>query len=338
MARAHAHILTAIWSDPEWVALSQNAQHTYLLLLSQPKLNMVGLLDVLPSRWARLAADSTPDSIGAALDELEASRFIVVDHNTDELIIRSLVRHDTAAKPSKVANPRVLTGLWRAWESIESRQLRAAVLNEIPASVWDSDKVNPPAEARNTRSGQKLPPEPSSRTDTQNFPQDPLPTSHDYAVADSKQPGNSRPRDPSAAAAVDNSAEDVFKQALDLLVAQELDRNPTRGPSPERHAAGIRRGKRRDHLATARTHLDQHPDTTPEQLAEVLEPASAQVVSLDGHRRANSSPYDETLAAQMARAEANTRQLKAERVDIETTGLGPQAARQALRSLPARPS
>lgn len=74
MARNHAHLLTSIWANPDWVALSQSAQHTFLLLLSQPKLTRVGLLDVLPSRWSRLAADLTPDSIEGSLDDPTRSK------------------------------------------------------------------------------------------------------------------------------------------------------------------------------------------------------------------------------------------------------------------------
>lgn len=320
MARAHAHILTAIWSDPDWIALSQNAQHTYLLLLSQSKLNMVGLLDCLPSRWARLAADCDLASVEAALDELEASRFVLVDHDTDELLVRSLVRHDTASRSDKVANPRVLKALWSAWDAIESRQLRAAVLYEIPAGVWDSPKVQPPAEAKSSR--QNVPPERSAepeeppedsqvtlevsaRTSRQNVPHDPVPMTHDPdAVADNKQPVNSRGTVDAEAASVDKSP-DVLDEALEVLTDRELARNPTRNGNVERHAAAVTRAKRKDHQAAAAQLIRRKPAITATELADLLEPPVPALRRAAGNGTA--SAYDSQQAAQRATAERHLR-------------------------------
>lgn len=268
MARSHAHLLSAIWSDPDWVALSQGAQRTYVLLLSQPKLTMVGLLDYLPSRWARLAADSTLASVEGDIAELEASRFVLADHATDEVLIRSLVRHEVNA--SKVANPKWLAGLWSAWAAIQSRQLRAGAVENLPTSVWDSPKVKPPAEATELRqtpwSRQKHQTEPSRGTFQQNVPQSPVTTD---AVADFKQPVYSQGDDPQAAAAVDNSS--VFEQALVLLTEREMLRNPSH-TNPKRHYEATLRGKRRDHVARGHELLRMDPDASPDQLADALEP------------------------------------------------------------------
>jgi len=263
--RTHAHLLTAIWSNPDWVALSQGAQRTYVLLLSQQKLTMVGLLDYLPSRWARLAADTTLASVEGHIDELEASRFVLVDPGSDELLIRTFVRHEVS--PSKVANPRWLAGLWGAWEGIASRQLRADAITEIPASVWDSPKVEPPAEAlQMRRSAQKLLLETSARTNGQNVPHEPLTT-----PVETKQLVPLHDAGASRAAAVDNS---VFDQALNLLTDREIERNPSH-TSPGRHRAATLNGKRRDHAPRAHQLLHEHPGLTPSALADLLEPTPA---------------------------------------------------------------
>ena len=290
MARQHAAILTTIWSDPDWRALSQGAQRLYLLLLSQPKLSMVGLLECLPSRWARLAADTTVADIEAALDELEASRFVLVDRDTEEVLIRTFVRHECTA--SKVANPRWLTGVWRAWEGIESRQLREAALAEIPPAVWTSNKVVPPAEAQNSRSAQKLLAETSGRNFQQNVPHEPRTTNQD---PQQQQPGDSRAAGPlpAAAAAVghqpglDQQRLEVFQQAIELLTDRELLRNPSRH-NPKRHRDAVRKGKSRDHATRAHAWLREHPDGTAEQLADHLEPPDPALAATPaGHRPAN---------------------------------------------------
>lgn len=389
MARAHAHIITAIWSDPDWTALDANAQRTYLLLLSQPKLSLVGLLDMLPSRWARLAGDTTPGTIRQALDDLEHAGFVLVDHNTDELVIRTFVRHE--ATPAKVANPRWLAGLWSAWSSVESRMLRDAIAAEIPDAVWESDKTRPPTEAQTTRSAQKLPTERSGRTFRQDVPQDvdgldDTPqdaTPVDNSTPDGDDPPPDEPQTPrsgqklpaetsterppvsSIQSPVTNplSSSDYSHNAPDPPDDDDPDQQqPDTSPDPDARvdaaleilanrdlearktavgdvgdewswistAIKRRRARHGPGLATAAA---SNPGATPTELADLIEPPA-------GHDPPSSrngttpSPHDETLSAQMARAEANTRQLKAERVDVETTGHGPAAARQALRTPP----
>jgi hypothetical protein len=312
VARAHGRILSTVWSDPDWVALSQGAQHLYMLLLSQSKLTLVGLLDYLPSRWARLAVDTSLTTVEANVAELEASRFVVVDRNTDELLIRTLVRHDITSLANGRANQKLVLGLWRAWQGIESRHLRCLAAHEIPDSLWDNTKCPPPPEALQMRRSAQIEPPTDPRIEPLSSLHSPLSTD---AVADSQQPGNSRaPGQP--AAAVDKSPADVFDQALDLLVAAELARNPTRGPSPRRHEEGVRRGKRRDHLAAARQHLAAHPDATPADLAALLEPP----VPARGVRAA--SPLDGQQAAARARADRHLRAVAGEACqDCADTGI-----------------
>lgn len=286
MARSHAHLLSAIWSDPDWIALTAGAQRTYMLLLSQPKLTMIGLLDHLPSRWARLAADTTLASVEGDIAELEASRFVLVDPSTDEVLIRSLVRHEV--NPSKTANPKWLAGLWSSWASIESRQLRAGAVENLPTSVWDSTKVAPPAEATRLRqtpwSRQKHLPETSTGTFQQNVPQSPVTTD---AVADLKQPVYSRGEGDEAAAAVDNS---TFEAALVLLTQREILRNPSH-TNPQRHYDATLRGKRRDHVARAHELLRADPHASPEQLADALEPTGEDTPPRPAVHVAEPSPW-----------------------------------------------
>jgi hypothetical protein len=263
VARQHAHLLTSIWADPEFIGATSGAQRAYMLLLSQPKLTTIGLLVYLPSRWARLAPDTTLASVEGDIDELEASRFVVVDRDTDELLIRTLVRHESTA--SKVANPRWLTGLWNAWSSIESRLLRAEAVENVPASVWDSTKVQPPAEAvQMRRSAQKLLPETSARTNGQNVPQLPVTSSFE-----TKQLLSLQGDEPRSAAAVEKS---ILDQAIDQLTDRELQRNPTRNGNPERHRAAVIAGKRRDHASKAHHWLALNPELDARALADLLEP------------------------------------------------------------------
>lgn len=281
MARSHAKILCTIW-DPgsDFIALTRSAQGMYQLLLSQKKLTLVGLLTYTPSRWARLAADTTLASVEGDIDELQAGRFVVVDRDTDELLIRTLVKNDVAN--GRLDNVNLLRGMWNAWTGIESRQLRQVAVDNIPASVWDSLKTRPPAQAldlrdqpshipRSVQSGRAVPTsrwdEPLGQVVPTSLRPSPFALPGESFSAAAETLGSES--ETAAAAAVDNS---TFEQAIELLTARELLRNPSH-THPDRHREATRRGKRRDHVARANELLRLDPYVTPDQLAEALEPA-----------------------------------------------------------------
>ena len=68
MARDHARLFIRIWSDDEFVAMTENAQHKYMLLMSQAGANWAGVLDLRSKRWGRLASDTTAASLDNALE------------------------------------------------------------------------------------------------------------------------------------------------------------------------------------------------------------------------------------------------------------------------------
>ena len=101
MARDHAEILLDIWDDPDWLALSGGAKLTYLMLLSQRRLEYSGVLYLNPARWASLLSpDATEVDVLKILAELESACFVVIDRSTNELCVRSFFRRDVA-KPGK---------------------------------------------------------------------------------------------------------------------------------------------------------------------------------------------------------------------------------------------
>lgn len=56
MARDHARIYTSIWDDPDFLALGESEQLTYLKLVSSPDVTWCGVLPLLPQRPGRLAS------------------------------------------------------------------------------------------------------------------------------------------------------------------------------------------------------------------------------------------------------------------------------------------
>ncbi|RNL66270.1 hypothetical protein EFK50_01185 [Nocardioides marmoriginsengisoli] len=126
MARDHARILTAIWRDEDFRALPASAQHAYLTVVSQEELSYAGRLDFRPGRLAALAKDSTATKIDAAIKVLERNRFVVVDRGTEELLVRTYVRHDGLLDRRNMGK-----AMGRAMVKIVSTSLRSAIHTEL---------------------------------------------------------------------------------------------------------------------------------------------------------------------------------------------------------------
>lgn len=126
MARDHARIFTAIWSDPEFKRLEKDPQRMYFVLVSQHRLTYAGVLDYLPARLASLAADDGIEAVEKAVAALEATRFVVVDQDTQEILVRSFVRHD-----GLLATPNMVKAMLKDRDGIISESLREALDDEL---------------------------------------------------------------------------------------------------------------------------------------------------------------------------------------------------------------
>jgi hypothetical protein len=126
MARGHGRILTSIWEDEDFKALDPAEQRLYLFLISQPNLNHAGLLDLTLRRWARKARGLTVAELEKTIAALEDARFVVMDDDTEELLIRSFVRNDGVWRMPKVMGAMVSGAL-----EISSKRLQRALLDEM---------------------------------------------------------------------------------------------------------------------------------------------------------------------------------------------------------------
>jgi hypothetical protein len=144
MARSHGKILSSVWRDDDWLKLSANAQRTYILLLSQPKMTLCGTLDLAERRWARMAHDTSVDDINRGLLELQTDGFVIADGITEELAVRSFVRHDLNTGRM---NGNLAKGFWRSWLGLESDVLRSVIVSEVPADLWEKLEEHAPPEA-----------------------------------------------------------------------------------------------------------------------------------------------------------------------------------------------
>jgi hypothetical protein len=145
MARGHGRILTPIWEDADFLALTQEQQRLYLFLISQPNLNHAGLLPLTLRRWARKASDLTAAELEKHLLALAGARFIVLDEDTEELLIRSFVRNDGVWKQPKVMGAMVSGAM-----EISSPALRRALLDEMDRIPLD-ELSDEPTKVRNVQ-------------------------------------------------------------------------------------------------------------------------------------------------------------------------------------------
>jgi hypothetical protein len=141
VSRKEARVFTSIWKDGDFTALPQGPQWLYLFLLSQDDLSYCGVLALRPGRWVRKQKGLTVAAILADLAVLaEGDKpFVVVDDETGEVLLRSLIRHDGIWKM-----PNIMKAARDAAASVESPAIRAALLAElerIPAAESTSKLV-----------------------------------------------------------------------------------------------------------------------------------------------------------------------------------------------------
>jgi hypothetical protein len=126
MTKKFAQIRPDMWLDDEWRALTKDAQHLYLLLLTDPEMSYCGVVDWRPSRIVQRAAEWTILEMMRAAVELSCSYFLVFDQGTEEVMVRSFMRHD-----GLLAQPRMAVSVANAFGVVGSNKLRAVIVHEL---------------------------------------------------------------------------------------------------------------------------------------------------------------------------------------------------------------
>lgn len=126
MTRSHGRVLASIWDDPDFQVLSVPAQRLYLLLVSQDSLNNAGRILLTVRRWSNGCVSTSPDDIRKSLAELDEHRFVVVDEDTEEVLIRSFIRNDGIVK-----QPQMMKNALREALAVKSPRLRSVLADEL---------------------------------------------------------------------------------------------------------------------------------------------------------------------------------------------------------------
>lgn len=148
MPRSRAMVLTTIWIDRDFVRLCPQSKLVYLMLLSQPDLSHLGVLPLVPRRFAR-AVGVTVEAITESLTDLDQARFIVVDPEAEQVLIRTLLRNDVAKQPQ------VLRAAFTAVKGLASRRIATVLIDEVAWLLAHdvTEKTAPTLEAMKTLLG-----------------------------------------------------------------------------------------------------------------------------------------------------------------------------------------
>jgi len=115
-----------MWSDSDWRTLPVGAQHLYMQILTHATLNYAGVGDWRPGRLAALTAGRTSADVEADAEHLRAASFIYTDADTEEVLVRSFLRHDGVIK-----HPRLHVSMANDWACIASSEIRSFVSFEL---------------------------------------------------------------------------------------------------------------------------------------------------------------------------------------------------------------
>lgn len=126
MARDRANINTNLWTDADWRDLDDAEQRLYMLLMTHPSLSYAGVADWRPGRLAAMSRDSSREAVERAAKGLQAKRFVFIDEDTEEILVRSFLRHDGLLKQPKLA-----VSMSNAFGSIASREIQMVIVNEL---------------------------------------------------------------------------------------------------------------------------------------------------------------------------------------------------------------
>lgn len=175
MARQYAAVLTALWQDEDYKALSSGAQRLYLLALSQPNVSWCGVVPFTARRWATFAPDTTTRTVTKAAAELVDNGYVLVDDDTEELWVRGFIKHNVENQPklkqaaqrefADVHSKQIREGIARAYEWVPGGQPKAVAT----ASSEKAESAVLGVGVRCPVSGQ--PPTPSEKTPTPTPPE-----------------------------------------------------------------------------------------------------------------------------------------------------------------------
>lgn len=144
MAREFAKVKSGIWQDDDFRELPREAQHLYFVILTDPELSYCGVTDWRPRRIVPKATNWTLADVQDAGTILSERLLIVVDEDTEEVLVRSFLRHDGVMQHNKLC-----ISAMTAFSAVASNDLRGVIVHELNRLAkefpewpsWERDQV-----------------------------------------------------------------------------------------------------------------------------------------------------------------------------------------------------
>lgn len=126
MARRYGQVHFGIWEDRDFRGLDVGPQRLYLFLISQPNINYAGVLSISSRRWAARVANYSEKQLLEDLQVLIDRRYVIVDNDEEELLVRTYIRNDGLWR-----NPKTMKSASRDALTTASPTIRRSILEEL---------------------------------------------------------------------------------------------------------------------------------------------------------------------------------------------------------------
>lgn len=126
MPREYGQLRHDLWNDDDFRALTVPAQHLYMVLVSDPKLTYCGVTGWHAGKLSQRSAENSGYHTAVAAMELADRFMIVIDEETEEVALRSFLRHEPV-----MSNPRLAVTMTKDFATIASNKIRASIVHEL---------------------------------------------------------------------------------------------------------------------------------------------------------------------------------------------------------------
>lgn len=126
MSRKYGRLMLSVWKDKDYKALSLANQGLFCGFLAYPGISWCGVIDNIPKRLVEISDELTMPELANRIDMLCEAGFLVLDTDTDEILIRRFVYYDGVLKM-----PNVAKAMAKAVEKIQSPLIRDVMISEL---------------------------------------------------------------------------------------------------------------------------------------------------------------------------------------------------------------
>lgn len=123
MARSEARLQFGIWDG--LAALSDAGKLAYMVVLTEETVTHCGKGALRKSLWGKKLSWSI-DQVDAALSEMDSKRYVFVDEDTEEILVRTFIRGDQVER-----RPNVMKAALKSAPMVKSPRLRLELAAEL---------------------------------------------------------------------------------------------------------------------------------------------------------------------------------------------------------------